>query len=79
MTVSGRRRPVTWIALLAALALTLAACASQGSGGNMLANERDQLERGCTARGGILVPSGANTGRASTDYACKINAAPFPG
>lgn len=61
------------------LALLLAACAGQRGAPNMLASERERVERGCTQRGGILVPSGANTGRAAVDYACKINAAPFPG
>ena len=34
--------------------------------------ELDTLEADCTARGGILTPSGANSGHVQRDYLCKI-------
>lgn len=35
--------------------------------------EMDTLQAECTARGGILTPTGRETGRPQTDYACKIS------
>jgi hypothetical protein len=32
----------------------------------------DQLEAECRDRGGILSPTGRQTGRPQTDYVCKI-------
>ncbi len=34
--------------------------------------EMDKLETECRDRGGILSPTGGQTGRPQTDYACKI-------
>ncbi|MGO4408776.1 MULTISPECIES: hypothetical protein [unclassified Brevundimonas] len=59
--------------VLAALVapLALAACAS-GRPLPTYQQDLDRLEADCSARGGILAPTGANTGRAQTDYLCKI-------
>lgn len=61
------------IVILAALAVPLAlgACAT-GRTVPTYQQDLDKLESECTARGGILTPSGATTGRAQTDYLCKI-------
>ena len=61
-------------AILAVTISMLGACASSGpGGGGGYSQEMAELERGCTARGGILTPiPGANTGRPATDYACTI-------
>lgn len=59
--------------VLAALVapLALAACAS-GRPLPTYQQDLDRLEADCSARGGILAPTGATTGRAQTDYLCKI-------
>ncbi len=49
----------------------LAACGSTG-GVNSYQADMDRLEAGCTQRQGILTPTGAQTGRPETDYACRI-------
>ncbi|MFK0300529.1 hypothetical protein ACIQTU_15065 [Brevundimonas sp. NPDC090276] len=64
------------VLILAALAspLVLGACAT-GKAIPTYQQDLDKLEAECTARGGILTPSGATTGRAQTDYLCKITGA----
>lgn len=59
--------------VLAALAapFALGACAS-GRAIPSYEQELDRLTAECTARGGILTPSGALTGRPQTDNVCKI-------
>lgn len=37
--------------------------------------EMDKLDADCVARGGILTPSGMQTGRPQADYLCKITGA----
>ncbi len=65
------------LALLAPAALLLlSACAGGTSGGNSYTNDIERLSASCQARGGILTPSGETTGRAETEYACKINGEP---
>lgn len=60
------------LALLAPAALLLlSACAGTSGGG--YANDIERLSDSCTARGGILTPTGETTGRVETEYACKIN------
>ena len=62
--------------LLAALAtpLALAGCAT-GQGLPTYQEEMTKLDAECVARGGILTPSGMQTGRPQTDYLCKITGA----
>ena len=61
-------------AILAAVIapLALSACAT-GRTLPTYQQEYDKLDAECTARGGILTPSGAQTGRPQTDNICKIN------
>jgi hypothetical protein len=61
---------------LTALAGLLAACASTGP--NTHRSDIDRLQSECDARGGILTPSGASTGQATLDNACRIKDAVPP-
>ena len=57
--------------LVIAAVVPLAACA--GGALESYGEEQRQLEQSCTARGGVLLPaSGPSTGRAATDYFCRI-------
>ncbi len=55
--------------------LLLSACNGMG-GANSYSNDIERLGADCQARGGILTPTGMTTGRAETEYACKINGEP---
>jgi hypothetical protein len=57
------------------LALALAGCAQSGAPGEVggLRGEQQRLQRDCDARGGILVPSGRNTGEPPLDNVCSIS------
>jgi hypothetical protein len=55
----------------AALLFALAACAST-PGSSRYNDELKQLSDDCQARGGILSPSGVQTGRPQTDNVCRI-------
>ena len=59
--------------ILAALAapLALGACAT-GRTVPTYQQEYEALNAQCVERGGILTPSGLTSGRAQTDYVCKI-------
>ncbi len=58
------------VAVLAAAGLS--ACASGPPGENSYTAQMDRLEADCRARGGILTPTGATSGRPQRDYACQI-------
>lgn len=62
-------RVLTFIA--PALLLAATACAST-TGVDRYASELERLSADCTARGGILAPTGQQTGRAQTENVCKI-------
>lgn len=64
-------RPPLVLALALAAPLALSACAS-GRTLPTYGQELKQLEADCNARGGILTPTGSQTSRPQTDYACKI-------
>ncbi|WP_024354963.1 hypothetical protein [Brevundimonas naejangsanensis] len=64
------RPPILLIAAIAA-PLALAGCAT-GRGLPTYQEEMTKLDAECVARGGILSPSGMQTGRPQTDYLCKI-------
>jgi len=64
-------RPPLVLALVLAAPLALSACAS-GRTLPTYGQELKQLEADCNARGGILTPTGSQTSRPQTDYACKI-------
>ena len=67
-----RAVPKALVALAALVApLALGACAT-GRPQPTYDEDLAKLTAECTARGGILSPSGAPTGRAQTDYVCKI-------
>ncbi|TPW04846.1 MAG: Uncharacterized protein FD125_967 [bacterium] len=55
-----------------ALLLALTACASTG-GSSTYAQELQQLSDTCEARGGILVPTGQQSGRPQNDNVCRIS------
>ncbi|WP_313573599.1 hypothetical protein [Brevundimonas sp.] len=58
------------VAVIAA-PLALAACAT-GRDMPTYQEELSKLDADCVARGGILTPSGTQTGRPQADYLCKI-------
>ncbi|MGX1746315.1 MULTISPECIES: hypothetical protein [unclassified Brevundimonas] len=64
------RAPLFLAAVIVA-PLALAACAS-GRPLPTYQQEMDQLDAECRDRGGILSPTGLQTGRPQTDYVCKI-------
>lgn len=53
------------------LALSLAACASS-PGQDRYTSEFNRLSADCEARGGILAPTGVQTGRPQTDNVCEL-------
>lgn len=55
-----------------ALGLALSACAGGPTGEDRYETDLDRLTASCTARGGILVHTGNQTGRAQTDNVCEI-------
>lgn len=59
----------------AALAVTLSACAS-GMGESHYQTELARLSADCEARGGVLAPTGGQSGRPQLDNVCKITAQP---
>ena len=61
---------------LAAGLLTLGACATLGEPVTLTMAELDQR---CVQRGGMLQPTGAETGRAQSDYFCREAMAGAPG
>lgn len=65
------RSPLLFAALLVT-PLTLAACAT-GRDLPTYQEEMSTLEADCAARGGILTPSGRQTGRPQVDYVCKVS------
>lgn len=58
--------------LSAALALPLLAACGTAGGVNTYQQDMNALEAACTRDQGILTPTGAQTGRPQTDYACKL-------
>ena len=67
-------RAPLFLAAIVVAPLMLAACAS-GRPLPTYQQELDKLETECSDRGGILSPTGGQTGRPQTDYACKITGA----
>jgi len=58
-------------AVPALLLLTVAGCAAT-TGGDRYAGELQILTEQCSARGGILAPTGQLSGRPQNDNVCKI-------
>ena len=67
------RAPLFLVAVIVA-PLALAACAS-GRPLPTYQQEMDKLDAECRERGGIISPTGRQTGRPQTDYICKITGA----
>ncbi|WP_420470397.1 hypothetical protein [Brevundimonas sp. FT23042] len=53
------------------MSLALAACSTGGGANSYVAQER-QLAADCEARGGILSPTGSQSGRPQLDNVCEI-------
>lgn len=66
---------IVLVAAPAALALALSACAS-GMGETRYETEHQRLAADCTARGGVLSPTGSQSGRPQLDNVCKITGQP---
>jgi hypothetical protein len=66
-------RPSTLFPVLAAAALTigLGACAG-GPPQESYTARTDRLAEDCRARGGILAPTGGQSGRPETDNVCRL-------
>lgn len=62
------------LAAPAALLLTLAACAPTTNAGYN--SELRDLTASCAARGGILAPTGQQSGRPQNDNVCEIRSEP---
>ena len=61
---------------VAALILTLGALGACTTMGISPARaEYERLAAACEARGGVLIPTGATTGRVETENACRISGA----
>ena len=60
------------LVLISVVAVTLGACASAGGPPSRYSQEMDRLTSECTARDGILQPTGAVSGEPARDYACII-------
>lgn len=67
------RAPLFLVAIIVA-PLALAACASTHPLPTYQ-QEMDKLDAECRERGGIISPTGRQTGRPQTDYVCKITGA----
>jgi hypothetical protein len=59
----------------AALAVALSACAT-GMGETRYQAELEELAADCRARGGILSPTGRQSGKPALDNVCKITGQP---
>ncbi len=55
--------------------LALGAC-STSSGGNTYTAEYDRLVADCRERGGILAPTGSQSGRPQNDNICRVTGLP---
>lgn len=60
-----------FIAASTALVLALAGCAS-GATTSRYQNDLDKLAQDCRDRGGILAPTGQQSGRPQADNVCEI-------
>jgi hypothetical protein len=59
----------------AALALALSACAPS-MGPSHYQSQYERLAADCAARGGVLSPTGEQSGRPQLDNVCKVTAQP---
>ncbi len=64
------------LAAPAALALALGACGPTIGSGGTYTSELDRLTEDCRQRGGILAPTGQQSGRPQNDNDCRITGQP---
>jgi uncharacterized lipoprotein len=64
--------------LSAAIAMPLLAACSTTGGISQYQKDMSALEKTCTERQGILTPTGLQTGRPETEYACTITGGSQP-
>jgi hypothetical protein len=62
--------------VVGALGLSVAACATPGPNQGTYTEQMDALSADCEARGGILTPTGAQSGSPERDHACIIRGLP---
>jgi len=67
-----RVSPILRVILSTAAVLGLVACSSTGEPREGYAAATERLAADCQTRGGILIPTSGQTGRAETDNVCKI-------
>lgn len=60
----------------AVVGLLLSACAAGTGAQTSYTSDQRRLADDCRARGGILVPTGQQTGRPQTDNVCEIRGQP---
>ena len=60
------------LTLCSALLVLAAAGCAPTTGGDRYSTELQRLSDDCAARGGILAPTGQQSGRPQTDNICKI-------
>jgi hypothetical protein len=73
------KRTLVFAALASLSALTLGACATSEEGATSThLSDRARLERDCTARGGILVPTGHVSAHPELDNVCDVTNSPNP-
>ena len=71
-------RPVTFAAPAALIFTVAVAACAPTIGSDHYASELRRLTDQCEARGGILSPTGRQTGRPQTDNVCQITGGPSP-
>ncbi|MDP3377195.1 MAG: hypothetical protein Q8S53_02435 [Brevundimonas sp.] len=72
-----KRPAILSAAVIGALGLSLAACATMGPNQGTYTQRLDALMADCQARGGILTPiPGAQSGSPERDHACEIRGLP---
>lgn len=60
------------LTLIAPTLLLVATACAPTAGADRYNSDLERLTADCTARGGILAPTGQQTGRPQTDNICKI-------
>lgn len=63
------------LALLTPALLLLSSCAGAVGADGSYSDQLARLNADCVARGGVLSPTGATTGRVETENVCRINGA----
>lgn len=69
-------RALTVLTPVVVLGLALAACSTTSTGANSYFDQQKRLADDCHARGGILAPTGQQSGRPQQDNVCEIRGQP---